>query len=435
MGPHRIDRLLEYLEEDGGVITGRLDQLRLSSHYQPIYSLSHARVVGHEALLRARDHEDRFVSPLDVFNGCKTPMDLAVCDSLSRLVHMANFTASRPKSQWLFLNVHPDVFQLLCKRGNESGDAYMRTVFDHFGIQGESLVLEVLESTLSDLPAFEAAMAMVRSHGCLIAIDDFGAGHSNFDRVWRLQPDIVKLDRSLVVRAARDRRAQRVVSQMVSLLHECGSMVLMEGIETAEEALLAMEADVDMVQGYFFGRPQPALIPTGHVPGSITQLYAGLSERRREQREQHRDRIAPYRHAIGNAGILLSGGHSMADACRSFLELPGAELCYVLDAEGYQIGNHLRSEQADLKNHVAYEPLRGSAGACWSRRPYFRRAIENVGRVQITRPYRTLHGNHTCVTASFAYLQLQADGSKALRVVCGDLVWLNWLLDMDDGDA
>ena len=435
MGTHRLDRLLDCLHEDQGIVTGRLENLRLSSHYQPIFSLSHARVVGHEALLRARNDADQFVSPLDVFGNCKTPADLAVCDSLSRLVHMANFTASRPQSQWLFLNVHPDVFQLLCKRGQEHGDAYMRTVFEHFGITGDSLVLEVLESTLSDLPAFEAAMATVRNHGCLIAIDDFGAGHSNFDRVWRLQPDIVKLDRSLVVRAARDRRAQRVVSQMVSLLHECGSMVLMEGIETAEEALLAMEADIDMVQGYFFGRPQPALIPTGHVPESITRLYAGLSQRRREQRVQHRSRIAPYRHAIGNAGILLSAGHSMLDACRSFVELPGAELCYVLDEEGYQIGPHLRSENAEVVSQVAYEPLRSSAGACWSRRPYFRRAIENVGKVQITRPYRTLHGNHTCVTASFAYLQLQADGSNALRVVCGDLVWLDWLLEMDEGDA
>ena len=265
-------------------------------------------------------------------------------------------------------------------------------------------------------------MALVRSHGCLIAIDDFGAGYSNFDRVWRLQPDIVKLDRSLIVRAARERRAHRVVSQMGSLLHECGAMVLMEGVDTLDEALLAMESDADMVQGYFFGRPQPALIGTSQLPASIMQLYAGMGERRQNQRLAHRNWIAPYRNAIGNAGVLLSAGRSMEESCRAFLSLDNAEMCFVLDAEGYQIGRPLWG--AGNVSDASFLPLRESAGACWARRPYFRRAIENVGKVQVTRPYRSLQGNHTCVTASYAYFHAEGD-RKVLRVVCGDLTWLD----------
>ncbi len=45
--------------------------------------------------------------------------------------------------------------------------------------------------------------------GCLLAIDDFGAGHSNFERVWNLKPDIVKLDRTLLVRALSSDKTQK----------------------------------------------------------------------------------------------------------------------------------------------------------------------------------------------------------------------------------
>ena len=428
----RLSHLLTHLDGTGGRTVGRLDDLTLSSHFQPIYSLSHARVVGHEALLRAHDGRGRPVPPPEVFESCRTPADLAVCDSLSRLVHMRNFVAQGPTSQWVFLNIHPEVFQRLAAQ-RDGGDQYLRDVSDLFGVPGERMVLEVLETHVSDLAAMEAAMAAVRRHGCLIAIDDFGAGQSNFDRVWRLQPDIVKLDRSLVARAAKDRRTQRVVSQMASLLHECGAMVLMEGVETFDEALIAMEADADMVQGYYFGRPQPDLVPNGHSPDTITGLYPGLGVRRERQRQQHRAHLAPYQHAIGNAGVLMSAGVSAHDACRDFLALPGAELGYVLDADGYQIGAHLLPEDGSTPARGGYEPLARSDGACWSRRPYFRRATEAIGRVQTTRPYRTLHGKHICVTVSYAYHH-DHGGQRELRVICGDMVW-NELPDLGDDPA
>lgn len=414
----RLSRLLTHLEQVDGRTVGRLRGLTVASHFQPIYSLSHGRVVGHEALLRAKDAAGQPVSPPDVFRACTSSAELAVCDSVSRLVHVRNFVAQAPEAQWVFLNIHPEVFTHLVKQ-TDNGQEYLRSAADQLGLPGEGTVLEVLETEVTDVAAMEAAMAAVRLHGCLIAIDDFGAGQSNFDRVWRLKPDIVKLDRSLVARAAQDRRTQRVVSQMVSLLHECGAMVLMEGVETVEEALLAMEADADMVQGWYFGRPQPDLVPNGHAPKSIASLYPGLGTRREQQRTQHRRRMAPYQHAIGNAGVLMSAGVSAEDATRDFLHLHGAELGYVLDADGYQIGTHLWPAGSTGQSRPGFEPLARSDGACWARRPYFRRALEAIGKVQTTRPYRTLHGQHLCVTVSYAFRTAAGD----LRVVCGDLVW------------
>jgi EAL domain-containing protein (putative c-di-GMP-specific phosphodiesterase class I) len=410
--------LLARLRAEQGVTTGQWGGLRMSSHFQPIYSLSHMRLVGHEALLRAHNSQGHPIPPPEVFASCQDPASLAECDRLSRFVHLSNYTAQPRQGEWLFLNVHPDVFNRL---GRMDGSAYLHQVASHFGLPCEGMVLEVLEDANPSWDGFGEAAKMVKNTGALLAIDDFGAGHSNFDRVWRLQPDIVKLDRSLITRAAQDNRIQRVVAQMVSLLHECGAMVLMEGIETEEEAMVALDCDADMVQGYYFGRPQATLMANRHTPPQLASLYGGLALQRQTQRHERRERIGPFLNAIGNAGVLLSAGRAMTEACQGFLDLADAELCYVLDAQGYQIGHNMWASglERPLNQH---SPLSDSQGACWSRRPYFRRAIESINKVQITRPYRTMHGQHQCVTVSMAFLCQVGDRTE-VQVVCGDVLW------------
>ncbi|TAK85792.1 MAG: EAL domain-containing protein [Aquabacterium sp.] len=412
--------LLHHLESTSDGIVGHFEDYVFGSHFQPIYSLSHMRLVGHEALLRARDRQGRPVPPPQVFEACTDGKKLGQCDRTSRLVHMGNYVRQGRGGEWLFLNIHPNVFHQLAVI---DGPRYLREISAHFGLPTESLVLEVLEAEHDDHALFTDAMHIARDAGMLIAIDDFGAGHSNFDRVWRMRPDIVKLDRNLVAHAARERRVQRVVSQMVSLLHECGAMVLMEGIETHDEALLALDCDADMVQGYHFGRPQAALAPARHAPEPLRKLYEGLLQQRRVKRVEHRERVGPLLNAIGHAGVLLSAGRSMEEACGAVLELPDAEVCYVLDADGYQLGSNMWAPGHEPEQRRTFEPMRETEGACWSRRPYFRRALDNPGRAQITRPYRTMHGQHQCVTASMAYRCL-VDGQTEVRVVCGDVRWV-----------
>jgi EAL domain-containing protein (putative c-di-GMP-specific phosphodiesterase class I) len=399
-----------------GAVVGAYAGHRLASHFQPIFSLSHGRVVGHEALLRASDASGAAVPPPQFFDVDGFD-ELLWRDRLVRTVHGANYAGVAPPAQWLFLNVHPQVFL----RG-PTQPGFQEAFLEHFGLRGPQLVIEVLEDAVRDDADFAAAVERTRAHGCLIALDDFGAGHSNFDRVWQLRPEIVKLDRSLVARAALDPQARRVVVQMVSLLHECGALVLMEGVETEAEAYVALEADADMVQGYFFARPQPQLVRPEHANGQLDTLWAGFGARWRDEQARYRERIGPYVNAVGYASALLAGGRPFEEAAQSFLRLPGAEVCYLLGADGRQIGANQWARPASGAAAEAFAPFHDASGARWSRRPYFRRAIASVGKVQVTRPYRTLHGSHLCVTASTAFRAPPSAGGE-LQVVCGDLGW------------
>lgn len=418
----RLSRILQslVLREDGRC-EAEFGGLRLFSHFQPIYSLSHSRVVGHEALLRATDAQGAQVPPLTVFDRCRTQDEARWCDSLSRGVHLKNFMAQAHGGQWVFLNVQP---QAIIDLTLQDRGTYMAGVRQELAIPSAQIVLELLESELpADDGVFLEALAAVRAHGLLIALDDFGAGHSNFDRVWKVRPDIVKLDRSLLASVDADPSRQRVIAQMVSLLHECGSLVLMEGIETEAEAMLALESDVDFVQGYYFGRPQPALCTTSAEDARILALHARLAAFRQQRQVQQKALVSPYQNAIGYAGALLSAGRPLEEACRAFLELPHAELCFVLDEQGYQTGDNLRGPQSSAVPLKDYGPLRHWQGACWARRPYFRRALQMPGKVQVTRPYRTLNGNRLTITVSYAFLRQQEEGPASWQVICGDVTW------------
>lgn len=409
-----LPALLAALDTSAPTVTANLGPLQLSSHFQPIISLSHRRAVGYEALMRARRRDDGSpVSPLEVLISRKSSEEMLELDRLSRLVHLKNFARQAGDGNWLFLNMHAEVF---LRAGRQGLEPVFLKMLAAAGIRPQQIVIEVLENAVRDDADFGQAVAYFREIGCLIALDDFGAGHSNFDRVWQIQPEIVKLDRSLILQAGQKEHVRRVLVQMVSLLHECGALVLMEGIETRTEAHIALDADIDFVQGFYFARPQAEIPAADQPPAVIQDLWQSFDDHLPAEKNAYQEKVAPYLNAIGYASVLLSAGRSMAEACASFLELTGAEFCYLLDEQGQQISDNVWSAHAGPCRDPRFSPLAEAAQARWARRPYFRRAIDSFGKVQITRPYLSISSASLCVTVSASFRQ----GAQKF-VICGDV--------------
>lgn len=412
-----FERLNASLARDSrGRWGARLDDVHLGSAFQPVYSLAHGRAVGHEALLRARDGAGRPVAARTALRGDGSFADMLRADRAARLIHALNFAEHAPSAHWLFLNIQPQVFVAIATLIQ---DGFQRRLLERSGLPGHQFVLEVVEDAVPEGADFDGGLRGARHDGCLIALDDFGAGHSNFDRVWRLKPEIVKLDRGLVRRAAIEPQAQRVVAQMVTLLHHCGALVLMEGVQTEAEAFVALDANADLVQGEWFGAPATDLAAPTETPQALRDLWGAYEDRRARRQQGYQQRIRPYVDAIAFASLRLVDGDLLADATRAFLRLPQAEVSYLIDRDGRQIGDNAWAEQRLAREPPSFAPMRETEGAQWGRRPYFRRAMESVGEVQVTRPYRTLHGAHLCVTVSVAFCA----GPDELRVVCGDIGW------------
>jgi EAL domain-containing protein (putative c-di-GMP-specific phosphodiesterase class I) len=128
----------------------------------------------------------------------------------------------------------------------------------------DRVLLELSEhDRVEDYDALTAALAPFRAAGMRLAIDDVGAGFSSLRHIVVTDPDVIKMDRSIVSGADTDPVLARLVQSLVTFGHGCGVTVVAEGIETAGEAAALREMGVDLGQGWFYGRPGPpeALAP------------------------------------------------------------------------------------------------------------------------------------------------------------------------------
>lgn len=407
----QIERLIHRQGNEAFVLH---NNRRLSSAFQPIVSLLHRNLVGHEALLRAWDMRARQpISPMELFDALGTDAEVVHFDRLCRALHVKNSMLRGLNDTWLFLNITPNVVV----QGRHYGSFFQQLLRRH-RLAPQRVVIELVEDVIDDEGKLADAVAFFKELGCLVAIDDFGAGHSNFERIWRVQPDIVKLDRSFTVQVTRDARVRRIVSGLVTLIHEAGCLVLMEGLETEEEALIAMDADVDLAQGYFLGKPAAQPLGSAAVQPLFRQLEDAFQGRVQREKNRHSADVQQCVQQVEQCARLLSSGIDLPDVCRRLLETPGLQRCYLLDAKGEQLGHNIEPAIDRDELDRRFDPLSDTQNANWSRRPYFRRAIHRPGEVQMTRPYLSARDARYCVTLSVAY-RFQDD----IRVFCADLSW------------
>ena len=123
----------------------------------------------------------------------------------------------------------------------------------------ERVLLELSEhDRVEDYDALAAVLQPLRAAGLRLAVDDVGAGFSSLRHIVQTSPDVLKLDRSIVDGVATDPVLRTLVRALVEFAHGCGAKVVAEGIETAEDAAALLELEVDLGQGWFYGRPGPA---------------------------------------------------------------------------------------------------------------------------------------------------------------------------------
>ncbi len=223
--------------------------------YQPIVDLQTGKIFAYEALLRSKD--PRFAGPPHVI---AEAIKKLVCGELGRMIRTEAVQACPDHN--LFLNVHPAEFD----------EGWMVRPDDPIFQHEHQVFLEITES----VPMSHAAHCLgilkeVRGKGVRIAVDDLGAGYSNLRSIADLAPDIVKLDRSLIVSLDQDASLFRLTRAVIQLCTEMDARVVVEGIETAGELQAAKDAGAHYAQGYYLARPafpRPEVI-MGFTPDDV----------------------------------------------------------------------------------------------------------------------------------------------------------------------
>ena len=264
---HSLSRIAEDLVRAGRGESLQWQGVTLWTNFQPIYSVVRAGCFGYEALIRAADGNGAAIRPERLFSSIAAAGNANLLDWICRALHLRNFATIDPGNRTLFLNVHPEsaVRDSAC-----AGD--FADLIRYYGLVPKRVCVEILESSCADEGLLREAVACYRSLGATIAMDDFGIGRSNFDRIVALRPDVVKIDRSVLNDAVGDQKARRMLPAVIELLHEAGAEVAIEGIESAHEALIAMDSGADHLQGFYFAHPSAILPDEGLVNRILGEL-------------------------------------------------------------------------------------------------------------------------------------------------------------------
>ncbi|MGC0153653.1 EAL domain-containing protein [Chromobacterium vaccinii] len=222
---------------------------RFLSVFQPIVYRGGA-LFGHEALLRVVDDGGEWLAP-DRFLA-SLPAELALeADRLARLIHVRNFAQSGAEG-CLCLNLMPATVQL--DHGGRTHLPLLQNLLASLEIDAGVTIFEVPEFEIEQhgQPLLDG-MRHAAELGFGVAVDDFGALASRHGKVGALCPDIIKIDRSLLL----DHMAGET-QQLPALLEfgwQIGSRMLVEGVETAEQLEAMRALGVELYQGHHLGRP------------------------------------------------------------------------------------------------------------------------------------------------------------------------------------
>jgi EAL domain-containing protein (putative c-di-GMP-specific phosphodiesterase class I) len=221
---------------------------RVTTAFQPIVSWSERRVCAYEALMRCQ--HPAFPNPLVLFDAANKLDRIHELSGLGRRL-VGEAMASAPPDSLMFVNIH--VRDLL--------DDALFDCAAPLAPHAKRVVFELTErASAHGIEGVVDRVNALRAMGYRVAVDDLGAGYSGLSVLSMLEPEIVKIDMSLVRDVHKSTTRQRVVRSLLVLAKDLGAQVICEGIECIEERDVLIDLGCDWFQGYFFAKPAPPFV-------------------------------------------------------------------------------------------------------------------------------------------------------------------------------
>ena len=224
-----------------------IDEESIVPHYQPIYLLNPLRLFGLEVLSRPQT-KGKLSNPEVLF---KAALRYGLYYEVEMIVWRKAIEAARRtfEHEQLFLNCNPYLIE--SDRFEE-----VKNLFQHSGMAARHVCFEITErSTISGYDIFFERLLNYRQQGFKLAIDDVGAGYASLEAIMHTKPDVVKIDRQIVIGMAQDIFKRSIVKLIVAFCRENDIICIAEGIETKQDLEILIELGVPAGQGYYLYKP------------------------------------------------------------------------------------------------------------------------------------------------------------------------------------
>ncbi|HEX8359405.1 MAG TPA: EAL domain-containing protein [Longimicrobium sp.] len=246
--------LAAMVSADSSELMPLLNEERIESWFQPVFRAGTLELWGYECLMRGRALDGSLVSPATLLEWARQEHLTFMLDRVVRELHLRAAGRLQVPAHCQFLvNFLPTAIY----RPDFCLATTVRAARES-GIEPRRITFEVVETEqMADRDHLRRILAHYREKGFGVALDDVGSGYSGLSLMADLDPDLIKIDRELVSKSAGSAAHRGICASLVGLGREQGRMVLAEGVETEAEWKVMEELGVDLLQGYYFGRPSP----------------------------------------------------------------------------------------------------------------------------------------------------------------------------------
>lgn len=223
-------------------------------HYQPKLTLSDNKIVGVEALLRWNNPTLGLIDPVEF---------IPLTEETGLISHIGEWAlreACRVNKAWqnqgyghisVAVNISPKQF------AQQSMPELISKILIETGLQPEYLELEITENAIMEnIELATKKLTQIQRMGVRVAVDDFGTGYTSIKYLKHFPLHAIKIDQSFIKELPLNKNDAAITSAVIALAHKLGLTVIAEGVETSEQMAFLLEHNCDVIQGYYFAKPE-----------------------------------------------------------------------------------------------------------------------------------------------------------------------------------
>jgi PAS domain S-box-containing protein len=231
------------------IIKTAIDNHKIISYFQPIVNNATQKIEKYESLVRLITEEGQLLTPFYFLDTAKKGRYYS---KITKIV-LENSFATLLKVPDVAISINLSVHDI---ERDEITD-YIERLLVEYEEQAHRVIFELLESEdIKDFLLVKQFIQNVKAKGVKIAIDDFGTGYSNFERLLSYEPDILKIDGSLIKNIHSNTVSQHIVETIILFAKKQNLTTVAEFVESQAIYEMVRDMGVDYSQGYYFGRPE-----------------------------------------------------------------------------------------------------------------------------------------------------------------------------------
>lgn len=369
---------------------------KLFPYFQPIVGIASGKIIGYEALARQYDENNQVISAGAIFSCQQTDItELIELDRSIRWQALEKFSKLDDNS-YLTLNISSTWIDYI----SDLNSLPTLQMLDKLAIDRKRIIIEITE-TKCDINKLIRIVKTYRDNGLKVAIDDFGAGFSQLERVMSIRPDIIKIDMRLFKQAAKGGIASDVVHLLTRLSKRTGCRIVCEGVETDEEFIFGLNCGAQFLQGYLFSQAEAEFQATLRYEKHISSLRTKFLNRTLNRQTTKNIKVKAIKKLINRLKQTLQEDFNLNELATWNFEELGILRFYLCDNKGIQTSPNFNF--SDKKWFTDATKI----GYNWSWRSYFYQLLametsnpETLNHFVTSERYKDFDNDLLCKTLS-----------------------------------